>query len=99
MPMCNRQLAALPFHVYFSLLSLELTFSWGHGPLWRQHFPFCLVAGCGHVTLFSSMKRKKMRCVHFPRYLLKRKLLALDCLFFIPATWNTDMVELGSSSW
>lgn len=71
----------LLFPSTFSLPSLEMTFSWAHGPFW-WHFPFCLVAGYGHVTLFSSMKCKKVHCGHFPHYLLKRKLLALDCLFF-----------------
>lgn len=54
--MCDRLLAHLPFQIYFSLFSLELSFSWAHGHLSEDcisHSALWLDATCDFVFMYG----------------------------------------------
>lgn len=71
--MCDRLLAP-PLPNLFLSSSIGIEFQLGTQPsIWRLHFLFPVVAGCGHVTPFSSIECWRKQCVHFLYYLLYKK--------------------------
>lgn len=91
--MCDRLLAP-PLPNLFLSSSIGIEFQLGTQPsIWRLHFLFPVVAGCGHVTPFSSIECWRKQCVHFLYYLLyKKKMLTLQCFSLpIPAVHYTEI--------